>query len=393
MKRLLILLLFILFSVVTAFSQGILQEFIIEEDTGSSVPEIFRGCTPNDGVIVFYTTIPDLIFAIPDAPSRLRRASSFDAMNKRYVLCVQPTDGIGGYTGYAILVNSANYKPEPLPVSAIKPGMIRYFKINPKTNPSLANLERENEALARERERLANDINRLLEERARLTASQGNSSPSSLPVQETMTTIEYQQAAEKNRQLLDEANRFFDAGSYDGAFTNYNELKSLDNTDNTGYTKFLNKSKELMDIFGKCDPTIHKLLNLAKELNHTSEVTNLLLKCSGDMANQGNVSPSNPPVQEAITVNNSLSALEEEQNRQLLDEANRLFDAGSYDEAFSNYQKSKTLDNTGYAKFLNKGKELMNIFGECDPTIKKLLTLAKELNDTSEVTNLLSKCN
>ena len=134
MKHFLLSLLFVLYSTVTMFSQEVLKEFIIEKGSPPLVSEIFKeyGCNPDDGVIVFNTTIPDLEFTIPDAPNRLKHVSSFDTTNKRYVLCVQPTDGIGGYTKYAILVNGKIYKPEAQPVSAIKPGVAQYFKINPK---------------------------------------------------------------------------------------------------------------------------------------------------------------------------------------------------------------------------------------------------------------------
>jgi hypothetical protein len=136
MKHHLILLLLVLFGTAPAFSQGTLQEFVIEGDTPPSVKKFYKdyGCTPDNGVIVFNTTIPDLEFSIPDAPTRLRHVSSFDKTNKCYVLCVQPTDGVGGYTQYSILVNGNNYKPQPCAVSAVRPNQARYFKINPNTN-------------------------------------------------------------------------------------------------------------------------------------------------------------------------------------------------------------------------------------------------------------------
>jgi len=136
MKRYLLFLLFALFGATQMFSQTTLQEFVIEKDTPPDVTEIFKeyGCTPEDGIIVYNTTIPDLEFSIPDAPNRLRHVSSFDETNKRYVLCVQPTDGLGGYTKYIVLVNSKSYKPEAQIVSAIKPGLAQYYSINPKVD-------------------------------------------------------------------------------------------------------------------------------------------------------------------------------------------------------------------------------------------------------------------
>jgi len=143
MKRYLLFLLFALFDTTQLFSQETLQEFIIGEDNPPLILEFFKeyGCKPDDGVIVFNTTIPDLKFTIPNAPNRLSRVSSFDNVNKRYVLCVQPTDGIGGYTKYVVLINGKNFKPEAISVGTIKSGLAQYFKINPKID-TMAEIEK-----------------------------------------------------------------------------------------------------------------------------------------------------------------------------------------------------------------------------------------------------------
>jgi len=130
-----ILLLLKLCSTICVFSQGTLREFIVEKDNNPQVPQviIYRGCTPDDGVIVFYTTIPDLKFSMPDTPSRLKNVSPFDRENNCYVLCVQPTDTrIGGIMQYSIDITGNTFKPMiAFMVSGITPSVAQYFKINP----------------------------------------------------------------------------------------------------------------------------------------------------------------------------------------------------------------------------------------------------------------------
>jgi hypothetical protein len=117
------------------FSQtrGVLNEFVIEKDDSPQAFYKSQGCTPNDGVIVFNTTIPNLQFTMPDAPLRLRNVSAFDKANSRYVLCLQPTDTeIGGYTKYSIDISATGYKNDIIDVREVRAGKVQYFKINPK---------------------------------------------------------------------------------------------------------------------------------------------------------------------------------------------------------------------------------------------------------------------
>jgi len=128
-----------MFSTICAFSQDILREFVVLEDDN---PQVFfkgKGCTPDDGVIVFYTTIPDLKFSMPDTPSRLKTVSPYDNENNCYVLCVQPTDTkIGGIMRYSIAITANGYKPMPaFMVTGIMPGVAQYFMIKPKTNSAM----------------------------------------------------------------------------------------------------------------------------------------------------------------------------------------------------------------------------------------------------------------
>jgi len=134
MKQSLIILLFELCATGYVFSQSTLQEFVIEEDDSPQVLIVYPVCTPDVGVIVFYTAIPDLNFSMPDTPGRLKNVSAFDKVNNRYVLCVQPTDTkIGGIMQYSIAVTGAGYKPMPaFMVSGINAGIAQYFNIKLK---------------------------------------------------------------------------------------------------------------------------------------------------------------------------------------------------------------------------------------------------------------------
>jgi len=127
--------LFLLFALVTisVFSQG---EFVIEKYNGTQ--DVFfksKGCTPDDGVIVFYTEISNLKFSMPDTPKRLRNISAFDNEKNCYVLCIQPTDKeIGGISKYSIDITNEGYIPATLEIKDVRVGETQYFTINSKND-------------------------------------------------------------------------------------------------------------------------------------------------------------------------------------------------------------------------------------------------------------------
>ena len=130
MKHCIIILLLELCSI-ALFSQSALREFVVEKDDNPQVFYKAKGCTPDDGVLVFYSFIPDLKFSMPDTPSRLKNLSAFDTEHNCYVLCVQPTDtGIGGISQYSISITGKDFKPMPaFMVSGINAGIVQYFNI------------------------------------------------------------------------------------------------------------------------------------------------------------------------------------------------------------------------------------------------------------------------
>jgi serine/threonine protein kinase len=87
----------------------------------------------------------------------------------------------------------------------------------------------------------------------------------------------------------------------------------------------------------------------------------------------------------------------QKQINQLLSAAHAAFDRENpdYDKAFNLYMDAKRLgstDMTGYTKFWQKAKALLNILGECDDIVRDLLLKAQQLSDTEEVMNELRKC-
>ena len=77
-------------------------------------------------------------------------------------------------------------------------------------------------------------------------------------------------------------------------------------------------------------------------------------------------------------------------------DANQAFEEKKWNKAYNLYRDIKKLDpddETGYNSFLYIGTCLMGSVGACDGNVKDLLTKAKNLKNTSEVNDLLKKCN
>ena len=136
MKHCMILLIIEMCCISFVFSQGALREFVIDKDDNPQVIQKEKCNTPDVGVLVFYTTIPNLKFSMPDTPSRLKNVSDFDKENNCYVLCVQPNDTrIGGILQYSISITANDFKPMPAyMVSGVNAGIVQYFNIIPKEN-------------------------------------------------------------------------------------------------------------------------------------------------------------------------------------------------------------------------------------------------------------------
>jgi len=136
MKQYLILMLFMLLAIAKSFSQGVLQEFVINKDDSPQAFYKSIGCTPDDGVIVFNTVIRNLRFSMPDTPNRLKNVPYFNENDNFYVLCVQPTDGvIGGINKYSIDITATGYKKITIDVTEVIATKIQAFEIYTKILP------------------------------------------------------------------------------------------------------------------------------------------------------------------------------------------------------------------------------------------------------------------
>jgi len=140
MKHCLILILFALVAI-PIFSQG---ELVIEKYDGTQ--DVFfksKGCTPEDGVIVFYTDFSNLKFNMPDTPKRIRNISAFDKEKNCYVLCIQPTDKtLGGIAKYSIDITADEYIPITLDIKDVSVGNTQYFTINSKNDSTKVEIEK-----------------------------------------------------------------------------------------------------------------------------------------------------------------------------------------------------------------------------------------------------------
>ena len=86
------------------------------------------GATPNDGVVIVNSTIPDLEFNIPAAPGRIRTIP--DKKKNRYVLIIQPNDS--NYKQYTITINAKGFKQGKINAVVVKAGLSSGYTVNPK---------------------------------------------------------------------------------------------------------------------------------------------------------------------------------------------------------------------------------------------------------------------
>ena len=140
MKKIFIISLFsILCCFGTVVAQETINEFVVEADrTYHDTMTIYKsyGATPNDGVVIVNSTIPDLVFDIPSAPRRLINTIP-DKNKNRYVLIIQPNDN--NYKRYTITINAKGFKQGAIDDVVLKPSISSSYIVNPKnTKPAPA---------------------------------------------------------------------------------------------------------------------------------------------------------------------------------------------------------------------------------------------------------------
>ena len=131
MKKRFIISLFAVFcSIGIALSQERINEFVVNVDETHNPMTIYSsyGATPNDGVVIVNSTIPNLEFNIPAAPGRIRTVP--DKKKNRYVLIIQPNDS--NYKQYTITINAKGFKQGQINSVVVKAGLSTGYVINPK---------------------------------------------------------------------------------------------------------------------------------------------------------------------------------------------------------------------------------------------------------------------
>lgn len=128
---------FLIFCIVLLFcpirltiAQERINEFIVNVDETHNPMTIYSGygATPNDGVVIVSSTIPDCEFNIPSAPGRIRAVP--DKKRNRYVLIIQPNDN--NYRQYTITINATGFKQGKLEGVVVKAGLSSGYIVNPK---------------------------------------------------------------------------------------------------------------------------------------------------------------------------------------------------------------------------------------------------------------------
>lgn len=144
-KRFIISLFAILCSFGTARSQERINEFVVNIDENHNPMTIYSsyGATPNDGVVIVNSTIPDLEFNIPAAPGRIRTIP--DKKKNRYVLIIQPNDN--NYQQYTITINAKGYLQRRIDHVVVKGGLSSGYVVNPKNDTKVYKIGNDAESL------------------------------------------------------------------------------------------------------------------------------------------------------------------------------------------------------------------------------------------------------
>lgn len=111
-------------------AQERINQFVVEIDEAHNPMTIYSsyGATPNDGVVIVNSTIPDLEFNIPTAPGRIKTIA--DKKKNRYVLIIQPNDN--NYRQYTITINAKGFVQGKIGPVEVRAGLSTGYIVNPK---------------------------------------------------------------------------------------------------------------------------------------------------------------------------------------------------------------------------------------------------------------------
>jgi len=147
-KTIFILLLALIFSSHLFSQNGSINEFVCTKDKDKNsvlIPLNVSYSNPEDGVIIFSTTIPNVSFKISNGPKRLKK-SSHNASANQYILSVQPltesdTKGVNAQFkhGYTIEITAPGYKKYELEEVFVRKAQEEvYYTIEPKRQLKMA---------------------------------------------------------------------------------------------------------------------------------------------------------------------------------------------------------------------------------------------------------------
>ena len=114
------------------FAQERINEFVVNVDENHNPMTFYSsyGATPNDGVVIVNSTIPDLEFGILSVDSTRLRKVVPDKRKSRYVLIIQPNDI--NYQQYTITINAKGFMQGKINDVEVKAGLSSGFIVNPK---------------------------------------------------------------------------------------------------------------------------------------------------------------------------------------------------------------------------------------------------------------------
>lgn len=127
----LLVLLFLLGTFETVFSQEKMNNFVITKD--SNCPFTIRPGDGEYGFVVVNTALSNLVFAIPNAPKRLVEAD-YNAVKQQWVLKIVPNDG--NYKRYKITINAKGFKQGEIDSVEVVSKNSYCFDVNPQNELS-----------------------------------------------------------------------------------------------------------------------------------------------------------------------------------------------------------------------------------------------------------------
>ena len=131
-KRLMVCLILFFSTLELSMAQERINEFVVDVDENHNPMTIYSsyGATPNDGVVIVNSTMPNLEFGIMSVAKERLRKVVHDKGKNRYVLIIQPNDN--NYQQYTITINAKGFMQGKINDVEVKAGLSSGFIVNTK---------------------------------------------------------------------------------------------------------------------------------------------------------------------------------------------------------------------------------------------------------------------